>query len=125
LAVVIIVVRGPLAFAPKATADRLERWFFSSPTRLRLIGVGMLILIAAPLILAARMTSPAHPDGVWLEVLGWLVTGAGALLIALPNPMCRLMRTILAGAPTPVLRSLGVMNIAFALFLVWVAFAVL
>jgi hypothetical protein len=67
LAVVILVVRGPLAFAPEATADRFKRWFFSSDTRLRLIGVGMLVLMAAPLILTARMTPPAHPDVVRLE----------------------------------------------------------
>ena len=125
LAVLIIVVRGPLAFAPEATASRLKRWFFSSHTRLRRIGVGILPLMAAPLILTARMTPPVHPGVGWFEALGWLVAGAAALLIALPKPMCRLMGAILADAPTPVLRGIGVLNIAFALFLFWVAFAVL
>lgn len=125
LAVVVFVVRGPLAFAPEATASRLNRWFFSSHTRLRRIGVGMLPLIATPLILTARMTPPVHPGVGWFEALGWLVAGAAALLITLPKPMCRLMGEILAGAPTPVLRVLGVVNIAFSLFLFWVAFAFL
>ena len=125
LAVVIIVVRGPLAFAPEATADRFRRWFFSTEARLRLVGIGMLVLMAAPLILTARMTPPAHPDVVWFEALGWLATVAGALVIALPKPICRLAEAILVGVPTPVLRVLGVANIAFGLFLAWVAFAVL
>ena len=125
LSVVIIVVRGPLAFAPEATADRLKRWFFTSDARLRFIGVGMIVLMAAPLILTARMTPPAHPDVVWLEALGWLVAVAGAWVIVLPKPICRLAEAILVGAPTPVLRVLGVANIAFGLFLAWVAFAVL
>ena len=125
LAVVVIVVRGPLAFAPEATADRLNRWFFSTPMRLRLVGVGMLVLLAAPLILATRMTPPAHPNVVWFERLGWLVVVAGAVLIARPEPICRLGRAILTGVPMPVLRVLGVANIAFGVFLAWVAVAVL
>ena len=125
LAVLIILVRGPLAFAPEATVDRFKRWFFPSETRLRLIGVAMLVLLAVPLILAARMTSPAHPDVVWFEALGWLAAAGGAFVIVLPKPGRRLLEGILAGAPTPALRVLGVVNIAFGLFLVWVAFAVL
>lgn len=125
LAVVIIVVRGPLAFAPEATVDRFKRWFFPSVARFRLMGVGMLVLIAAPLILTARMTPPAHPDVVWFEALGWLVAVGGASVIALPKPMCRLAEGIFVRAPTPVLRVLGVANIAFGLFLAWVAVAVL
>lgn len=125
LAVVVIVVRGPLAFAPEATVDRFKRWIFPSDARFRRIGVGMLVLIAAPLILAVRMTPPAHPDVVWFEALGWLVVAGGAFVIVLPKPARRLVEGILAGAPTPVLRVLGVVNIAFGLFLAWVAFAVL
>lgn len=125
LAVVILVVRGPLAFAPEATADRLGRWFFSTATRLRLVGVGMIVLLAAPLILTVRMTPPAHPDVVWFEALGWLAAIAGALVTATPKPICRLAKAKLSGAPTIVLRILGVVNIAFALFLLWLAFVVL
>lgn len=125
LAVVVIVVRGPLAFAPEATVDRFKRWFFPSDTRLRLMGVAMLVLIAAPLIVAVRVTPPAHPHVVWLEALGWLVAAGGAFVIVLPKPARRLVDGVLAGAPTPVLRVLGVANIAFGLFLAWLAFSVL
>lgn len=125
LAVGIIVVRGPLAFAPEATVDRLRRWFFSTETRMRKVGLGILVLMAAPLILTVRMTPPAHPGVFWFEALGWLAAVGGVFVIALPKPARRLVEAILGGAPTPVLRVVGVANIAFGLFLAWVAFAVL
>jgi uncharacterized protein YjeT (DUF2065 family) len=125
LALVVIVVRGPLAFVPEATAARFNRWFFSTAMRLRLVGVAMLVLLAAPLIVATRITPPAHPDVVWFERLGWLVVVVGAVLIARPEPICRLARALLTGVPTSVLRILGVVNIAFGIFLAWIAVAVL
>ncbi|NNF27933.1 MAG: hypothetical protein HKN73_11980 [Gemmatimonadetes bacterium] len=125
VAFVVTAVRGPLAVAPEASVERLRRWFFASDTRFRRVGVGMVVLMAAPLILAARITPPAHQSVVWFEALGWLIGLGAAFVILLPGPLRRWIEGILDGMPTPALRFVGVVNIAFSLFLVWVAFAFL
>jgi len=125
LGIAIILVRGPLLFAPEATVDRFQRWFFPSDARFRLVGVGMLFTLAAPLVLAARLTPPAHPDVVLLETLGWVVAAGGASVILFPKPLRGFIEGILTGAPPSVLQVLGAVNLAFGLFLVWLAFTVL
>ena len=125
VAVAIIVIRGPLAFAPDETVERLRRWFFSSDARMRLMGLGMVAMMAAPLVLASRINPPAHSSVPWFEALGWLA-GAGGLLVALlPGPMRRWLEGLFTGMSPTVLRVVGATNIAFGLFLVWVAVMVL
>lgn len=121
VAAVVVALRGPLAFAPDATVARLERWFFSSDERFRLVGLGMLVGLAAPLIVAARTTPGAYPTTRWVEALGWLVVAGGACVVIAPTPTRRMVEGIIGGAPTSALRAIGVINIAFGAFLVWVA----
>ena len=62
---------------------------------------------------------------VWLQGLGWLGGVAGLLVMAAPRFCKRMVESTLFDFPDAVLRTLGVVNIAFGLFLGWVAFAVL
>ena len=122
-----IVGRGPLVIAPEATVAFYRRVFFSSPERIRIFGGSMLVLVAVPLIATARWT-PADEHGatVLIEILGWLAAAAVVWCTAAPASLQRMANAFWDAVSEPTLRrAIGVLNVAFGLFLGWVAFFVL
>jgi len=126
VAVLYIVGRGGYAVAPAATVAFYRRVIFSTPGRIRTFGLGLLLLVAAPLIITARQAPATQTDGtVWLQALGWLAAVASIVIILAPGHTRRLVEWKFLGASEPVLRTLGVLGVAFGFFLGWVAFFVL
>lgn len=124
LAALIVLGRGGLVVAPRATVDFYLR-LFSSPGRLRALGVAGLVLVAAPLIFTARQAPVAVQETAsLLEALGWIAATGGVLLIAAPGAFQHLGDSIV-GTPDSVLRGFGLLAMAFGLLLGWVAFFVL
>jgi hypothetical protein len=119
VAVLYIVGRGGLAVAPTATAAFYRRQL-ANPRRIQIFG-GLLVLIAAALVLTARQSRAAHGDiTILLEVLGWLTAAGAVWVIAAPGPLRRLY-----SASDSTLRVFGIVNLIFGLCLGWVAFFVL
>jgi uncharacterized protein YjeT (DUF2065 family) len=117
---------GSLVFDPQGTLAFYRRVIYSTHGRIRLLGLGLVVLVAVPMVVTAR-DAPLAQAGVtvWLQGLGWLGGVAGLLVMAAPGFCKRMVESTLFDFPDAVLRVLGVVNIAFGLFLGWVAFAVL
>ncbi len=118
--------RGGYVIAPRATADFYRRTVFRTDGSVRVFGGAMLILVAVPLLGTVR-NAPVAPDGILviLEVLGWLAAAAGLCVVAAPGVCRRLADRKLLDASDSVLRSIGVLSVAFGLFLGWNALFVL
>ena len=127
LAVVYIVLRGPLLGAPEAAVVLERRLMYATVRRLRIVGGLILVLYAAPLIVTARQARTAQGHiALWIETFGWFVAAAAIWIIAAPGPWKRFFESFWdAGSDPPVLRALGALGVAFGLFLGWVAFFVL
>ena len=127
LAVVYIVLRGPLLVAPEAAVVLERRLMYATARRLRIVGGLILVLYAAPLIVTARQACTAQGDiALWIETFGWFVAAAAIWIIAAPGPWKRFFESFWdAVSDPPVLRALGALGVAFGLFLGWVAFFVL
>ena len=121
---IVVAVRVPLILSPKTHAERLRRVFFPSAERLRVVGIGMLVLLAAPLLLVARTAPAGQPGRGWVEALGWLVVAGGTFVVVAPKPALKLIDGVMSAASSSVLRGVGLVNLAFAAFLVWAAFAI-
>ena len=122
-----IVGRGPLVVAPEATVAFYRRVFFSSPARIRIFGVVMLVLVAVPLIATARWTpGDEHGATVLIEIFGWFAAAAVVWCTAAPASMQWMANVFWDAVSDPTLRrAIGVLNVVFGLFLGWVAFFVL
>lgn len=117
---------GPLVVAPTATAALYRRLNFSTPGRMRILGVLLFVVVAAPLIVTARLARAAHGDiTVWLEGFGWFAAVAMVWVIAAPRFWQRLADSFWSSASDRALRAIGVLNIAVGLGLGWIAFFVL
>ena len=127
VAALYIVGRGPLVVAPAATVAFRRRLLYSTPGRLRIFGGLLLVLVAAPLIVTARQARAAQGDiAIWIEGFGWFAAAAAVWVIAVPGLWQRLADSFWDAASDPALRrAIGVLNVAFGLFLGWVAFFVL
>ena len=127
LAVVYIVLRGPLLVAPEAAVVLERRLMYATVRRLRIVGGLILVLYAAPLIVTARQARTAQGDiALWIETYGWFVAAAAIWIIAAPGPWKRFFESFWdAVSDPPVLRALGALGVAFGRFLGWVAFFVL
>ena len=127
LAVVYIVLRGPLLVAPEAAVVLERRLMYATVRRLRIVGGLILVLFAAPLIVTARQARSAQGEiALWIETFGWFVAAAAIWIIAAPGPWKRFFESFWdAVSDPPVLRALGALGVAFGLFLGWVAFFVL
>ena len=127
LAVVYIVLRGPLLVAPEAAVRLERRLMYATARRLRIFGGLLLVMYAAPLIVAARQARNAQGDvALWIETFGWFVAATAVWVIAAPGPWKRFLESFWAAVSAPpVLRALGGLGVAVGLFLGWVAFFVL
>ena len=119
-----VVGRGPLVVAPDATVAFYRRWILSPPGRLRWVGGLMLVLVAAPLVVTARQARADLGDiTILIEGFGWLAAAVALWVLAAPRPWHRVMMSFWDAASDPGLRRvIGAINVAFGLFLAWVAF---
>ncbi len=97
-----------------------------SAGRIRIFG-GMLVLLAAALIVTARQARDVQGDITFLiETFGWLAAAAAVWATVAPGPLQRLTNAFWDATSDPAQRrAVGVLNIALGLFLGWVAFFVL
>ena len=123
VAALIIVGRGPLVFAPAATADCYRR-LFSTPGCVRILG-GVQGLIAVTLIVTARQARATQDDTtVLIEGLGWLAAVAAVWVIAVPGISQRCI-FLFCSTPDEFLRTSGALSVVLGLGLGFVAFFVL
>ena len=117
LAVFYIVFRGPLVVAPRA-AIAFERRLYATTGRLQIFGGVMLVLYAAPLIVAARQVQGSI--AIWSEACGWFAAACFVWIIAAPGPWKRFLEFFWdAFSAPPLLRAMGASGVAFGLFLGW------
>ena len=112
VAALYILGRGPLIFAPTATAA-LYRRMLSTPGRVRVFGA-LLVPLAVALIITARLDRTAGIT-VFIEGFGWFTAVAALLVIAAARPFQRLIDSFYA-PPNEPLRGIGVLSVAFGLF---------
>jgi hypothetical protein len=126
MAALFILGRGPLVVAPAATVAFYRR-ALSTPGGLRILGVLLLVLVAAPLAFTARQTPVEQRHiTIWFEGAGWFTAAAMIWVIAFPGLWQRLMSSFWDAVSDPdLLRAMGVLNLAIGLGLGWVAFFVL
>ena len=126
VAALYVVARGGLVIAPKATAAFYRRTIFATDARVRLLGIGLLVLAAVPLVVTTRQAPPAQGSIlILLQGLGWITAAVSVWLIAAPGLGRRLVAERLLRAPNSVLQIRGALGVAFGLFLGWAAFFVL
>lgn len=123
VAALFIVGRGPLLFAPTATAAFYRR-LISTPGRVRIFGV-LLVLLAAALIVTARQAR-ADQGGItiWIEGFGWFTAVVAVWPIAAPGTFQRLMDAFYAH-PNERLRPIGALNIVIGIVFGVLAFSVM
>ena len=116
----VIVRRGPLIFAPRATLDFHDRLILSTKFRFRVFGV-----VIATLAMALLFSD--FGEGVLAGVLrtfGWLITTAALLFLVLPNVLRRILQTILVyiekSVDSGILRIVGLLAVVFGLALIYV-----
>lgn len=119
-----ILGRGGHVIAPVATVG-YYRQLSSSPARMRVFGVLLLLLVAVPLIVTARDARAEKGEiTIWLEGFGWLVAGLTLWLIAAPSWWQRFATSYWNADPVR-LRIHSLLKVMFGLFLCWVAFFLL
>jgi len=123
VAALYIMGRGPFLVAPAATAA-FYRSLLSTPRRVRIFG-GLMVLLAAALILTAHQARATHGGITMLiEVFGWYAATVAVWLIAAPGPWQRLMDSFLS-PPNEPLRAIGALNVVIGLVFGLVAFLVM
>ena len=109
LGTIIILTRGPMIFAPKGTRDFFLKAFFSSHTRIRVIGlltVGLGILI----IYAAQGNN--HPVAVIFEYFGWFVAViAGLIFLVFTSVFKEIAENVLDNMDELILRIIGIIAV--------------
>ena len=118
IGIAVIVNRGPLIFAPKATLRFYDR-LISSNAGLRVICIGLLPL-AVPLI---ALPLGDRAAAVILHLLGWLWAAVSLWLFAAPNSYARLARGVLghfeSSLDDTALRVIGLLAVAIGVTMVY------
>jgi hypothetical protein len=127
VAALYIVGRGPLVVAPTATAAFYRRMLSNpDPGRVRIFG-GLLVLLAAALIVTARQAR-ADQGGITIliEGFGWYTAAVAVWVIAAPRPWQQVAYSFWDGISdqTGLLRAIGVFNTVIGLAFGFVAFSV-
>ena len=112
----------PLIVAPSAAVALERRLAYSTPARLRMVGVLFLVL-CLPLIATARDARATYGEvTLWLEGLGWLYAAASVWTIAAPDPWQRFAVSFWDAVNDPAARRVvGVFTLALGVFLGWIA----
>ena len=116
----VIVTRGPLIFAPSATLRFYDKWFFSTNTRFRVIGV-----VFATLAMALLFSD--FGEGVLaglLHTFGWFMATVALLFLVLPNVFRGFIQTIFGyiekSVDKRITRIVGFLAVLFGLALIYV-----
>lgn len=120
-----VVGRGAYVVSPRATAEFYGRTFFSTDGRLRVFGAALLILMALPLIATARQATGPRDVLTLLTAFGWLAAAGSSWALIGPGHLRKLINRRLSGLSDAALRALGVVSVAFGVFLGAVALFVL
>jgi len=123
LALFIIVLRGPLIFAPEATLVFYMSKILPSPTRMRVLGVAMLIVALALVATTLQRTDETLPVIIFL--LGVLLAAGSLVLLGAPAFAGRLVAATLSWFGPIMLRIVGIVSVAIALLLVYLAYVYL
>ena len=118
--ILIIVMRAPLIFAPRATLRFCERLIFSTNARFRVFGV-----VFATLAMALLFSD--FGEGALaglLHTCGWFMATVALLFLVLPNVLRRFFQTIFGyieeSVNDGVVRIVGLLAVVFGLALVYV-----
>jgi uncharacterized protein YjeT (DUF2065 family) len=119
LGVLIIVTRGPMIVAPRATLRFYER-LLSTDARVRGIG-----LVIGPLAVAlVAFTSGEEGAAGILRALGWLSAAATLWLLAVPSSYRRLAQGVLdffeSSVDPAIVRIIGLLAVAIGVALIYV-----
>ena len=122
LAALHVLYGVPLIVAPSAAVILERRLFYSTPARLRMVGVVLLVLVL-PLIATARDAHATYGEVTyWLEGFGWFTAAILVWTIAAPGPWQRFVVSFWDAVDEPALRrAVGVFTLAFGVFLGWIA----
>jgi hypothetical protein len=112
----------PLIVTPSAAIVLERRLAYSTPGRLRMVGVLCLALFL-PLVATARDARTTYGEvTLWLEGLGWLYAAASVWTIAAPGPWQRFAVSFWDAVDDPAARRMiGVFTLVCGLFLAWIA----
>ncbi len=122
LAALHVLYGAPLIVAPSAAVVLERRVFYSTPARLRMVGV-LLLVLALPLIATARDARATYGEVFfWLEGLGWFTAASMVWTIAAPRFWQRFLVSFWDAVDEPALRrAVGVLTLGFGVFLGWIA----
>ena len=90
LGVLVIVGRGPLIFAPRATL-RFYSSIFSTVLRIR--GMGVVVGVFGAVLLCFDYGTGAIAG--WISIFGWFLVSTAFALVVLPTPFCGIFQGIL------------------------------
>ena len=114
-----IVVRGPLVFAPEAVTEFYRKELFEKPNRLRAMGAFFGILGCTMIITANGVAG----IGAWIIfVFGFILIPAALLVVFAPGPVKRLVTGVLDFFGPMGLRVLGMINIVAGLVWIYLSF---
>jgi uncharacterized protein YjeT (DUF2065 family) len=116
----VIVKRGPLMFAPRATLRFYDRWLLSTNARFRVVGV-----VGTTLAMALLFSDLG--EGVLarlVHTLGRFVATVALLFLVLPNVFRGFIQTILVyiekSVDESIMRIVGFLHVLFGLALIYV-----
>ena len=119
-----IVGRGPHVLAPTRSVAYYRR-VFSSPTRLRWLGIVFLLLVGIPLIVTSQLARAEKGDITYLiKGFGWIVTALVITFIIWPRWWQQFANSYWE-KDTALVWTHRVLKVSFGVFLCWVAFVVL
>ena len=120
----VILRRGPLIFAPRATLRVYGRVFLSTNTRVRALGVGFATLAMA--LLFSDFGEGALAG--FFHAFGWLITTVALLLLVVPNVFRRFIQPMFDYIEKSVgdgmLRLFDLLGVVIGLALIYVGFYV-
>ena len=117
--ILLIMVRGPLLFAPEATLQTYRK-LIADETRIRIIGVFAAMLGVAMISSAWGADQPA---AIIISILGWIVALVAPLLLMLPAFYQYLADSFL-DMSTAAARVIGVLSVAVGGFFIYLGLRV-
>ena len=118
--ILIIVMRAPLIFAPRATLRAYDRVIFSTNARCRAFSV-VIALVAMTVFL---LPFDDGPLAGFLYAAGWIMAGGAVFILVLPSIFRGVWRSMFSfvenSVPTPFLLVRGVLGVLAGVALIYV-----
>jgi hypothetical protein len=121
---VLYLAFGVVRFVAPARGVAFERRFlYSTPTRMRIMAIGLGAAIGVPLIVTSRMARAVHGElTLWVEFFGWYAAVFSIWMFVAPAFWQRFAEGFWDAVEEPALRrAAGVLTLAFGLGCAWVA----